>query len=78
MVAIIKPKTRLPRKLKKALKVLRIYPNSGVVFRFKYYPQTKWTVRGERQFRRLWRTMKVKEKILKDLEEDLDRFNPDC
>ena len=81
MVAIIKPKTRLPRKLKKALKVLRIYPDTGVVFRpleFENYPQTKWTVRGERQFRRLWRTMKVKEKILKDLEEDLDRFNPDC
>lgn len=75
MDAIIKPKNRLPRKLKKALKVLRIYPNSGVVFRFKNYPQTKWTVRGERQFRRLWRTMKVKEKIIKDIEEDLERSN---
>ena len=78
MVAIIKPKTRLPRKLKKALKVLRIYPDSGVVFRpleFGNYPQTKWTVRGERQFRRLWRTMKVIEKTVKDIEEDLERSN---
>ena len=78
MVAIIKPKHRLPRKLKKALKVLRIYPDTGVVFRpleFKTYPQTKWTVRGERQFRRLWRSLKVKEKIIKDIEEDLKRSN---
>ena len=81
MDAIIRLKHRLPRKLKKALKVLRIYPNSGVVFRpleFENYPQTKWTVRGERQFRRLWRAMKVIEKTVKDIEEDLDRFNPDC
>ena len=78
MDAIIRLKHRLPRKLKKALKVLRIYPDSGVVFRpleYGNYPQTKWTVRGERQFRRLWRTMKVKEKILKDLEEDVKRSN---
>ena len=81
MAAIIKLKHRLPRKLKKALKVLRIYPDSGVVFRpleFETYPQTKWTVRGERQFRRLWRTFKAIDKTLKDIEEDLDRFNPDC
>ena len=81
MAAIIRVKRRLPRKLKKALKVLRIYPNSGVVFRpleFENYPQTKWMVRGERQFRRLWRAMKVIEKTVKDIEEDLDRFNPDC
>ncbi len=78
MAAIIKLKHRLPRKLKKALKILRIYPDNGVVFRpkeFENYPQTKWTVRGERQFRRLWRTMKVKEKIIKDIEEDLKRSN---
>jgi len=81
MAAIIRLKRRLPRKLKKALKVMRIYPDSGVVFRpleFGNYPQTKWTVRGERQFRRLWRAMKVIEKTVKDIEEDLDRFNPDC
>ena len=81
MATIIRVKHKLPRKLKKALKVLRIYPDSGVVFRpleFRNYPQTKWTVLGERQFRRLWRTMKVIEKTVKDIEEDLDRFNPDC
>ena len=81
MATIIRVKYKLPRKLKKALKVLRIYPDSGVVFRpleFGNYPQTKWTVRGERQFRRLWRTMKVIEKTVKDIEENLDRFNPDC
>ena len=78
MVAIIKPKHRLPRKLKKALKVLQIYPDSGIVFRpkeFENYPQTKWTVRGERQFRRLWRTFKVIDKTIKDIEEDLERSN---
>lgn len=81
MATIIRVKHKLPRKLKKALKVLRIYPDSGVVFRpleFRNYPQTKWTVLGERQFRRLWRAMKVIEKTVKDIEEDLDRFNPDC
>ena len=78
MAAIIRLKHRLPRKLKKALKVMRIYPNTGFVIRFKNYPQTKWTVRGERQFRRLWRTFKAIDKTLKDIEEDLDRFNPNC
>ena len=81
MATIIRVKHKLPRKLKKALKVLRIYPDSGVVFRpleFRNYPQTKWTVLGERQFRRLWRAMKVIEKTVKDIEENLDRFNPDC
>jgi len=50
----------LPRKMKKAMKGLEIWPEDGRVaynwrFRVRHYPRTKWVVRAERQFKRIWR-----------------------
>lgn len=50
----------LPRKMKKAMAGLEIWPDDGRVaynwrFRLRHYPRTKWVVRAERQFKRLWR-----------------------
>ena len=50
----------LPRKIKKAMAGLEIWPDDGKVvfnwrFRLRHYPRTKWVVRAERQFNRLWR-----------------------
>lgn len=50
----------LPRKMLKAMNTLLIDPDTGNTFfngyyRMIHYPRTKWVVRAERQFRRLWR-----------------------
>lgn len=50
----------LPRKTKKAMVGLHIWPDTGKVtynyrFSLRHYPRTKWVVRAEREFRRIWR-----------------------
>ena len=70
-----KRKRRLPRKLKKAIKDMRCYEDTGVIFRpfaLGHYPRTKWVVAAERQFRRLLRELKEKNKKIKALEKDLE------
>ena len=61
----------LPRKMKKAMAALLI-SNDGQVFmnrwyRLRHYPRTKWVVRAERQFRRVWLECKHKDEIIKGL-----------
>lgn len=67
----MRKKNRMPRKLKKVMNKLRIDPDTGEVFmpykNIHPYPRTKWVVRAERQFRRLWRELKKKELQLKQL-----------
>ena len=65
----------LPRKIKKVMPMFRVDPKSGKVVRLgwvrRYYPRTKWVVRAERQFRRLWRTWKY----LHDLRNEIGVLN---
>ena len=66
----MRKKKRMPRKLKKVMNKLRIDPDTGEVFMlwcYRPYPRTKWVVRAERQFRRLWRELKKKDLQLKQL-----------
>ena len=57
----------LPRKIKKVVPMLRVDPKSGKMMRPRYYPRTKWVVRAERQFRRLWRTWKYLDDLLNEI-----------
>lgn len=68
-------KNHLPRKLKKAMEGLLI-SEEGVVFfngwyRLRHYPRTKWVVRAEREFKRVWRENKEKETKIKELSDFL-------
>jgi hypothetical protein len=71
-----KSKPCLPRKLKKAIKGLVIYKDTGEVrynwhFRVRSYPRTRWVVKAERQFIRTWRELKAKDARIKELEAQL-------
>ena len=65
-------KTRLPRKMKKAMAGLLIGSDGSVFFnsrfRLRRYPRTKWVVRAERELRRLWREACDKKRRLRLLE----------
>lgn len=71
---------KLPRKLKKGMDGLRIDMRTGKVeysweFSLRSYPRTKWVVRAERQFHRLFREYLEKDKIIQELtmkKEELD------
>lgn len=68
-----KRKERFPRKMKKAMGGLLILPDDGHViyswcFKKRRYPRTKWVVRAEREFRRLWRESKEKDRKIAELE----------
>lgn len=70
-----KCKPCLPRKMKKAAKRMRMDMDKGKPFIpgwYKPYPRTKWVVRMERQFCRLFRELKEKELRIKALETDLE------
>jgi hypothetical protein len=72
-------KPRLPRKMKKAMKGLIIWTDTGRVsynYRFcsRHYPRTKWVVRAERHFRRLWRESQRQFRRIQELEERLAYF----
>ena len=61
-------RSRTPRKLKKAVKRLKIWPDTGEVFiAYTPYPRTQWVVRAERQFHRLWLELKKKDLQIKQL-----------
>lgn len=67
---------RMPRKLKKVMNKLRIDPDTGEVFMlwcYRSYPRTKWVVRAERQFRRLWLEVKRKDEEIRQLEAALGK-----
>lgn len=69
-----KSKPCLPRKMKKAAKRMRMDMDKGKPFIpwwYKPYPHTKWVVRMERQFCRLFREIKEKELKIKALEQEL-------
>jgi hypothetical protein len=65
--------------MKKAMAGLLI-SNDGEVFfncwysNVRHYPRTKWVVRAERQFRRLWRESQRKSRRIQELEERLAYF----
>lgn len=63
----------LPRKMKKAVLMLEIDTDKGIVrptFRARYrrYPRTRWVVRAERQFYRLFSEYQQKVQRLRELE----------
>ena len=75
---IKKRKDRMPRKVKKALKDMRCWPETGVIFRlhaYRPYPRTKWVVEAERQFRRLIKEYNDKNEKIKALEKNLEMIN---
>ncbi len=70
-----KSKPCLPRKMKKAAKRMRMDMDKGkpiIPWWYKPYPRTKWVIRMERQFSRLFRELKVNEQIIKALEKDIE------
>ena len=72
---IKKRKHRMPRKMKKALKDMRCWPETGVIFRlhaYRPYPRTKWVVEAERQFRRLIKEYNDKDQKIKALKKELE------
>ncbi len=71
-ISMKKRKSRLPRKMKKAMAGLLILQDDGHViynwwFKKRRYPRTKWVVRAEREFRRLWRKSKEKDRRIAEL-----------
>lgn len=69
-------KERLPRKIKKAMAGLQILPDDGHViynwwFKKRRYPHTKWVIRAKREFRRLWRESKIKERKIAELQREI-------
>ena len=70
-----KRKSRLPRKMKKAMDGLLISEDGMVFFngwyRMRHYPRTKWVIRAERQFRREWRKLKEKDRRIAELEAEM-------
>lgn len=72
---IKKRKNRMPRKVKKALKDMRCWPETGVIFRlhdYRHYPRTKWVVEAERIFRRLIKEYNDKDQKIKALKKELE------
>lgn len=73
----------LPRKMKKAMVGLHIWPDTGKVtynYRFsqRHYPRTKWVVRAEREFRRIWREnrqLKEQKHLLETVVRALEAYN---
>ena len=64
--------------MKKALKDMRCWPETGVIFRlhaYRPYPRTKWVVEAERQFRRLIKEYNDKNEKIKALEKNLEMIN---
>lgn len=67
-------KDKIPRKMKKAMDALLVYPDNGAIVIARWrgsrrYPTTKWVVRASRMFSRLWREWKAKDERLRELEE---------
>ena len=72
---IKKRKNRMPRKVKKALKDMRCWPETGEIFRlhaYRHYPRTKWVVEAERIFRRLIKENNDKDQKIKALKKELE------
>lgn len=74
-----KRKSRLPRKMKKAMAGLLILQDDGHViynwwFKKRRYPRTKWVVRAEREFRRLWRKSKEKDRRIAELSDEAEEL----
>lgn len=68
--------------MKKAMNGLLIIPENGKViynwrFNLRRYPRTRWVVRAEREFRRLWREDQEKTRKLAELEERLRKLKAD-
>ena len=65
----------MPRKVKKALKDMRCWPETGKIFRlhaYRHYPRTKWVVEAERIFRRLIKEYNDKDQKIKALKKELE------
>ncbi|MBO5626751.1 MAG: hypothetical protein J5953_13320 [Prevotella sp.] len=73
-----KRKSRLPRKMKKAMSGLLISEDGMVFFngwfRWRRYPRTRWVVRAERQFRRVWRESKRRDRKIAELSDEAEEL----
>ena len=68
-----KKQNKLPRKMKKAMDAMLVYPDNGAIVIARWrgsrrYPTTKWVVRASRVFSRLWREWKAKNERIRELE----------